>query len=83
MIALIDKKANRLERKRKQTETDVHHRKPKCRGGTDTKENRVVVNKDRHIKFHALFGTMTPEEIAEDLNKFWIDSDYEMRAVFR
>ncbi len=55
-----------------------HHRKPKSKGGGNNKRNIVQVPMDKHIAYHVLFGTMTPEEVGAELTRTWIDPDYEI-----
>ena len=54
---------------------DIHHRRPKAQGGTDTFPfgNLSRVSKRQHAHWHALFGNKTPEQIAHYINKKWLD----------
>lgn len=58
-----------------------HHRKPKARGGDGGESNVSVVSDKKHKAFHALFGIMTPLEIAEELNVRWLDPEWVIIAV--
>jgi hypothetical protein len=54
-----------------------HHRKCKSRGGSDDATNISVVTMDKHVLWHAMFGNMTPPEIANEINNVWIDPSFE------
>lgn len=58
---------------KKSNQHNVHHRVPLCRQGTDDPSNLSVVRKSHHSAYHAIFGVMTPEQIAKYLNVKWID----------
>lgn len=62
---------------------DRHHRKCRSNGGNGNRDNISLVHKDHHIAYHKLFGNATPDEIAEILNKVWIDPKYKLIAVRR
>lgn len=64
-------------------EYDVHHRKPKSRGGNSKLSNLVRVEKSKHIAYHKLFGNMQPKEIAAYLSEIWVDPAYELIAIRR
>ena len=55
-----------------------HHRIPRSRNGSNKKSNIAIVLKSRHQAFHFLWGVMSVFEIAEDLNKNWIDPSYRL-----
>jgi hypothetical protein len=65
------------------TRLTKHHRVPRARGGTDESRNIAFVPNRTHVRFHALFGIMTPFEIAQMLNEMFIDPDYKMVVVKR
>lgn len=50
-----------------------HHIIPSSReNGTDTEDNIVYINVDKHAKYHHLFGNRTPDEIVNYLvDYFW------------
>ena len=54
-----------------------HHLKPRSKGGTNDKSNLSIVTKKRHRAFHLLFGVMTPQQIANELNNKWLDPQFE------
>ena len=60
-----------------------HHRRPKIHGGSGhiTSPNMIQVKVEHHRAWHMLFGTKTPTEIADTLNRTWLDPDWEMIAV--
>lgn len=60
-----------------------HHRIPKIRGGSDGKQNVQNVKPKKHRAFHILFSTMTPHQIADELNKTWISRDLKLVCVQR
>jgi ribosomal protein L9 len=57
-----------------------HHRLGQSNGGTDTfpENNVILVPRRKHQKFHALFGSMTVEQIVAELNEVWIDPRYKL-----
>ena len=55
----------------------THHRKPVSRGGKTIPENLSVVPVVKHRAWHTLFGNMNPMEIADEINKYWLDPSYE------
>jgi len=63
--------------------TDTHHRKPRSKGGDNSCNNIVTVNKTKHQAFHHLFYEGSPQKIANILNRTWIDLDYELIVVKR
>jgi hypothetical protein len=62
------------------TRLTKHHRVPIARNGSDDSRNIAMVQNRIHVRYHALFGIMTPFEIAEMLNEF-IDPDYELVVI--
>lgn len=62
---------------------DRHHRLPRSNGGSNSNSNISLVRKDLHVAYHKLFGNATPDEVAEILNKVWIDPAYKLVAVRR
>jgi len=46
-----------------------HHIKNKCRGGTNSPENILMLWNDKHAAWHALFRNMDLDEIIECLNR--------------
>lgn len=61
--------------------TDIHHRRPKAGGfGGDC----IRVDKQLHRFWSAMFpGTMSVHEIANAINRYWIDSRYQFVVVER
>ena len=55
-----------------------HHKKCRSNGGNTSNRNCVRVDAKRHYFWHALFGNMTGEEIAQEINKLWLDGDYKV-----
>jgi hypothetical protein len=55
-----------------------HHRRPRSQGGTRhyPKGNYVKVDEKKHYFWHCLFGNMTGEQIANELNRSWLDPDF-------
>ena len=62
---------------------DKHHRLPRSKGGSNQNKNISLVRKDLHVAYHKLFGNMSVEEIADLLNRVWIDPSYKLVAVRR
>ena len=64
------KRELRQKRELLKKEFNRHHRIPRCLRGSDDPINVVVVPKIQHQYFHALFGVMTPQEIANLINVY-------------
>ena len=60
-----------------------HHRKCRSNGGRTTSRNVIVIKDNVHRAYHTLFGNMTPPEIANALNRIFIDPDYRMVAELK
>lgn len=60
-----------------------HHRKALANGGSDSWDNISMVTEQKHRAFHLCFANFTPEQLAFELNRVWIDTDYVMIAVNR
>ena len=59
-----------------------HHRR--CRShGVGKKGNVITVRDDLHRAYHLLFANKYPWQVAEILNKTWIDTDYQLVCVKR
>jgi 5-methylcytosine-specific restriction endonuclease McrA len=76
-------KSRRIKAMRKKNHDSLHHRKPRSLGGKTTRENTVFLTKSKHEAWHTLFSNMTPYEIANEINKFYLDPDFFMVAVNR
>jgi hypothetical protein len=72
-----------LKKKNKLKHTDLHHRKPRSRGGTDYIENISRVPRKKHVAWHRLFTNMSPQEIAHIISDVWLDPDFYLVAVPR
>jgi len=60
-----------------------HHRKPKSLGGTGEPRNVVWLPNKKHEAFHLLFSNKTPQEIADEMTRFYLDPDFVMVAMRR
>jgi hypothetical protein len=58
-----------------------HHRKPRSLGGTATKTNISRLPPKKHTAWHILFSNLTPEKIAEEINRLYLDPDYQLIVV--
>ncbi len=58
-----------------------HHRKPRSLGGTAAQTNISRLPPKKHDAWHILFRNLEPEQIAEEINRFYLDPDYEFVAV--
>ena len=58
-----------------------HHRKPSSIGGTSDQRNISILPKSKHTSWHYLFGNLTAERIVEEINRQYIDPDYELIVV--
>ncbi len=59
----------------------THHRKPRSNGGTDEERNLSIVLRRKHVAWHMLFGNGSPQEIAAEINKVWLDPDFKFVVV--
>ena len=59
-----------------------HHRRPKILNGSGklSSPNMVKVKVVKHRAWHTLFGTNTPQKIADIINETWLDNDWELIA---
>lgn len=59
---------------------EIHHRKPRsiCQNKDEKVRsiNKSKVRQNKHRAWHVLFGNMTAEAIAEEINNTWLDPDY-------
>ena len=69
------------KKSRKRRRYNKHHRKPKSRGGGNSQRNISIVPIVQHQAWHTLFANQSAEEIAEAINRHWLDPDYKMVAV--
>ena len=57
-----------------------HHRQQRIFGGTGRttggRKNIVVVNAKKHVAWNILFDGMTPDQIANEINSYWLNPDY-------
>jgi len=58
-----------------------HHRKPRSRGGDGELRNISFLPSKKHSAFHLLFQNWEPERIAMELNRFYLDPDWELVAI--
>jgi len=58
-----------------------HHRKPKSLGGRAEKRNISLLPDKKHVAWHVLFRNLPPEKIAEEINRFYIDPDFQLIVV--
>lgn len=74
-----------MKRKHTKNGHSRHHKCCKANGGTDDyPPNNVVILPDHiHRYWHAIFGSRTPEQIASMMNKWFIQSDWEIIAKKR
>ena len=63
--------------------TNRHHRLPKSRGGRDSGQNISVVPVNQHQAWHTMFNNMQAWEIADKINRVWLDPEYELVLVRR
>jgi hypothetical protein len=61
----------------------IHHRKPTSIGGKTEPRNVVLVPRKKHVAWHVLFSNFTPEKIAEEINRLYLDPEYKIVALKR
>ncbi len=64
-------------------EVTEHHRRPRSRGGSNDQRNISIVTAVQHRAWHALFGNLEPEQIADRINNIWLDPDYRISVEKR
>lgn len=69
-----------MSRKRERT-TDVHHRLPKSRNGSNDPSNLSEVEVGAHRAWHRLFSNFMPITIAGIMNTTWIPIEWRMIAI--
>ena len=57
--------------------TSRHHRKPRSIQGTNEERNISELPRSRHAAWHALFQNWTAERIADEINRRYLDPDFE------
>lgn len=72
-----------MSKKRPEPQFDEHHRVPRSKGGNDAPTNIVLVRVTKHRAYHTLFENKCPHEVAQELNKTWIDPAYELVVIKR
>jgi len=60
-----------------------HHKRPRSLGGTSERRNISELPKSRHYAWHVLFSNFTPERIAQEINRRYLDPDYEMIVRYK
>lgn len=60
---------------------DIHHRINRKLSHNHQRSDPIEVDAIRHRFFHYLFGCWDAQHIADDLNKYWIDSNLVMIVV--
>ncbi|HEY1501876.1 MAG TPA: hypothetical protein VGF88_20045 [Acidobacteriaceae bacterium] len=55
-----------------------HHRKPGSLGGTRSRENISRIPAKKHTAWHILFQNFSAEQIASEINRLYLDLDYEI-----
>jgi hypothetical protein len=58
-----------------------HHRKPRSLGGKSEKKNISRISAKKHTAWHILFRNLEPEAIADEINRMFLDPDYQLIVV--
>ena len=58
-----------------------HHRKPRSLGGPSEARNMAELPIEKHNAWHTLFWNLQPPVIAQIINRFYLDPDYEFVVV--
>jgi len=66
---------------RRRLDLHRHHRRPRSIGGSNKDCNISLVYRDQHTAWHQLFRNFEAEQIAEIINRTWLDPDYEFVCV--
>jgi len=75
--------ARKRKQKAERSRIERHHRRPRCRGGSNEDINISHVTNGEHDAYHYLFGVDHPREVAKQLSDRWLDPDYYLIAIRR
>ena len=50
---------------KKKSRRNHHHLIPRCRGGSDSPDNILLIKAERHDLWHKIFGVRTLDEVIE------------------
>ena len=56
-----------------------HHRRPRSLGLNNEPENISYIKFKKHQAWHMLFGDMSAHQIAEEINKLYLDPAYKFK----
>jgi hypothetical protein len=59
----------------------LHHRKPRSIGGKNDPRNVILLPHVKHEAWHLLFANHTAEQIAEEINRLYLDPAFRFIAV--
>jgi len=51
--------------KKKRRWRNLHHLTPRSRGGGHSRRNLLLIDEERHVEWHRVFGNLTLEEVIE------------------
>lgn len=51
--------------KKKRRWRNLHHLTPRSRGGSNSRRNLLLIDEERHVEWHRVFGNLTLEEVIE------------------
>lgn len=60
-----------------------HHRCPKSLNGSDKPSNISMLPKSQHEAWHTIAGSLNPSQIADIINKYYLDPNYAFVVVRR
>jgi len=70
-----------VQKKIHRAKDSIHHRKCRSNGGDNSQRNLSCVNGKAHQAWHMLFRNWKAEQIAEEINKVWLDPDFRFLVV--
>ncbi len=68
---------------KKDNKPSRHHRRCRSNHGSNDESNISMVSVKKHQAWHTLFQAMTPEMICDEINRVWLDPDYEFICIKR
>lgn len=68
---------------RKYRRRSLHHRRPRSGGGGENSDNLVWCPQNKHRSWHVLFQNWSPQRIAEEINRNWLDTRFKFIVVAR
>jgi hypothetical protein len=76
------RKIEKQEKTAKERGLTRHHKKPKALNGDDSDRNISLISDEKHRAWHVIVASMDVYDIANEINKNFLDPDY-MFVVYK